>query len=141
MPSWAQSRQHLGFGVARPQGVLVLHCGQWLHCVGAPDGLRADLGQPEVRDLAGVDELPDGTSDVFDRHIRVDAVLVEQVDAICAQPYEHGVHDVADVVGTAVETCRTPVASMANPNLVAMTTWSRNGASASPTSSSLTNGP
>src|SRR5512132_3054348 len=37
-------------------------------------------------------------------------------------------------------TCR-PSASNRNPNLVAMTTWSRKGARASPTSSSFTNGP
>src|SRR5215211_363801 len=34
-----------------------------------------------------------------------------------------------------------PSASKRNPNLVAMTTWSRKGARASPTSSSFTNGP
>src|SRR5829696_1518901 len=37
-------------------------------------------------------------------------------------------------------TCR-PSASKRNPNLVAMTTWSRKGARASPTTSSFTNGP
>ena len=48
----------------------------------------------------------------------------------------------ADVLGAAGERrCCVPSASMSKPNLVAITTWSRTGASASPTSSSLTNGP
>ncbi len=36
---------------------------------------------------------------------------------------------------------RSPVGSRSNPNFVAITTWSRTGASASPTSSSFTKGP
>jgi len=35
----------------------------------------------------------------------------------------------------------TPFSSNANPNLVAIMTWSRNGSSASPTMSSFANGP
>ena len=48
------------------------------------DGGRGRLGQAEVPDLAGPDQLLDGAGDVLDRHVRVDAVLVEQVDVVGA---------------------------------------------------------
>jgi hypothetical protein len=68
-------------------------------------------------------------------------VLVEQVDPVGLQPLERRIGDPADVLGTAGQPDDLPFSSYANPNLVAITTWSRSGASASPTSSSLTNGP
>ena len=53
--------------------------------VGAADGRGAGLGQAEVPDLAGRDELLDRAGDVLDGHLRVDAVLVEQVDDVGAK--------------------------------------------------------
>ena len=48
--------------------------------MGAADGLHAGLRKTEVLDLAFGDQLLDGAGDVLDRHVRVDPVLVEQVD-------------------------------------------------------------
>ena len=84
MPSSAQRRQHLGLGVAGPQRVLALHRGDRVHGVGAADRAGAGLGQAEVADLARRDQLADGAGDVLDRHVRVDPVLVEQVDRVDA---------------------------------------------------------
>ena len=76
-------------------------------------------------------------------HVRVDPVLVVEVDGLDAEPLQRAVDDLLDHLGAA----RHPAArlaldgSMSQPNLVAITTWSRNGASASPTSSSLAYGP
>ena len=50
--------------------------------MGAADGLRAGLGQAEVLDLAFPDQVLHRARDVLDRHVRVDAVLVEQVDGV-----------------------------------------------------------
>ena len=47
--------------------------------------------------------------DVLDRHVRVDAVLVEEVDDLDAQPLQRGVTRLADVLGTAVHAGRLPV--------------------------------
>jgi len=43
--------------------------------VGAPDRLSSGLRQPEVLDLALGNQVLDGTGDVLDRHIRIDAML------------------------------------------------------------------
>ena len=68
-------------GLAPPQRVLALQRGDRLHGVGAADASHAGLGQAEVLDLAGLDEFLHRAGDVLDRHVGVDAVLVEQVDA------------------------------------------------------------
>ena len=52
-------------------------------------------------DLAGLDQLLDGAGDVLDGYVGVDAVLVEQVDGVDAQPLEGGVGDPLDVLGSA----------------------------------------
>jgi hypothetical protein len=70
-------------------------------------------------------------------------VLVQQVDVVGAQALEAALHRRADVLGwLLVPAPRWPVtASTLKPNLVAMTTCSRTGASASPSNSSLLHGP
>ena len=67
--------------------------------VGAPDDVNADLGQAEVADLACVDQLADGAGGLFDGYVGVEAVLVEQVDLLNAEPGERALDDLADVVG------------------------------------------
>jgi hypothetical protein len=109
--------------------------------MGAADRADAGLGHPEVVDLAGLDELLDGAGDVLDGDFRVDAVLVEQVDGVGPQATEGALDGGADVVRSAGDAVCLPFSSNANPNLVAMTTSSRTGCSASPTSSSLWKGP
>jgi hypothetical protein len=74
-------------------------------CTGvrAPDRLHARLGKPEVLDLAFLDQLPDRAGDVFDRHVRVDAVLVEQIDRVDLEPLERALDGLFDVLRPAVE--------------------------------------
>ena len=74
-------------------------------------------------------------------YLRVDAVLVEQVDGVNSEALERTVHGLPDVLGAAGEANLPAFGVEADPNLVALTTWSRRGARASPTSSSFTNGP
>ena len=71
--------------------------------MGAADRPDAGLGQPEVVDLAGLDELLDGAGDVLDGDVGVDAVLVEQVDGVGAQTPQRAVDRGADVVGPATD--------------------------------------
>jgi hypothetical protein len=80
-----------------------LQGGDGLDGVGAADGLGAGFGEAEVPDLAGGDEVFDGSGDVFDGDVGVDAVLVEEVDGVDVEALERGVGDLADVVGLAVE--------------------------------------
>ena len=58
--------------------------------------------RPKCRDLALRDELLDRAGDLLDRHVRVDAVLVEEVDVVGPQPLERGLGDLLDVLGAAV---------------------------------------
>ena len=64
--------------------------------------LDPGFGQAEVADLAGGDEVADGAGDVFDGDVRVDAVLVEEVDVVGAQPAQRVVGDLPDAFGSAV---------------------------------------
>jgi hypothetical protein len=59
--------------------------------MGTTDGPDARFRQAEMLHLAGRDQLLDGARDVLDRHIRVDAVLVEDVDAISLQALQAGI--------------------------------------------------
>ena len=78
-------------GLAPPQRIFALQGGNGLHGVGAADRLDAGLGQAEMLDLAFRDQLLDRAGHVLDRHVRVDPVLVEQVDRLDAEPLQRAV--------------------------------------------------
>lgn len=78
-------RQHVGLGATPDHRIFVLDRGKRQNRVRASDSLQARLGEPEMQNLALGDEILDRAGDVFDRHPRVDAVLVEQVNAVGAQ--------------------------------------------------------
>src|ERR1700704_959862 len=72
-------RENLAFGLTPPEGVLTLQRRNRLDRVRAANRRRSCLRQAEVLDLARGYEVLDGTSDVFDRHVGVDAMLIEEV--------------------------------------------------------------
>jgi len=55
-----------------------------MHRVGAADRGWAGLGQADVADLAFCDEISERADGVLDGRVRVDTVLVVQVDVISA---------------------------------------------------------
>ena len=63
--------------------------------MGSPDRLHARLGKAEVLDLALPDQVLHRARDVLDGHVRIDAVLIEQIDAIGLEPLERGLGDLA----------------------------------------------
>jgi hypothetical protein len=78
-----------------------------------------------VFDLAGIDQILNGTGDIFDRDVRIDPMLVEQIDAIGSESFQRCFGDFLDVFGTAVERrilALRSVRAMLNPNFVAITT-------------------
>ena len=104
----------------------------------AADVLYAGFGKPEMPNLAFLDQLLDRPGNIFDRHVGVDPVLVQQVDMSVRRRFSEP--------STAVRICCqllsiAPPPWMSRPNLVAMTTRSRMGSSASPTTSSFLYGP
>ena len=68
----------------------------------AADRLRARLGEAEVLDLAFLDQVLHRPRHVLDRHVRVDAVLIEEVDGVDPEPLERGLGHLLDVLGPAV---------------------------------------
>lgn len=64
------------------------------------------LRQAPVQDLAFRHQVLDRACHVFDRHCRVDAVLVEEIDAVGAQALQHALDHNLDVVRTAVQAGR-----------------------------------
>ena len=68
----------------------------------AADRLQAGLGQAVVKHLALRDQILDGPGHVLDGHLRIDAMLVEQVDAVGAQTPQLGLDHLPDVFGPAV---------------------------------------
>jgi hypothetical protein len=69
--------------------------------VRAADGLGGRFGHAEVLDLAGLDEVLDRARDVLDGHLRVDSVLVAEVDGLDAEPPQRAVDHLLDDLGTA----------------------------------------
>src|SRR6185369_12270882 len=104
-----ERRQHLAFRLSPPQRVLALQCRDGLNRVRATNRGHARFRQAEVPDLAFTNQIPHRSRDVFDRHVRIDAVLIEQIDSIGLEPLERRVRDFPDVRRPAVET-RLPAA-------------------------------
>jgi hypothetical protein len=71
--------------------------------VRAADRLHARLGETEVPHLARLDELLDGAGHVLDRDVRVDAVLVQQVDRVGAEPLQRALDTALDRLRATVE--------------------------------------
>jgi hypothetical protein len=57
----------------------------WLHRMSAANRLRAGFRQAEVLDLAFVNQRFDYAGDFLDRHVRINPMLVKQVDEIGLQ--------------------------------------------------------
>ena len=97
-----QRRQQLDLRAAPEQRILALHRGDGQHRVGAANGLHACFRQAEMLHLACGDQLLDRASDILDRHVGIDAVLIEQVDPVGTKAPEAGVRDRLDVLRAAV---------------------------------------
>src|SRR5262249_31609914 len=68
--------------------------------------LRRGLREADVADFAGLYELGHGADGFLDRHIRIDPVLVEEVDVADAEALERSVDRAPDVLGAAVDAAR-----------------------------------
>ena len=98
-----QDREDLGLEVPGEQRVLALQRRDRVHGVGPADRGSTGLRQPEVADLARLDEVLHRADGLLDRHVRVDPVLEVQVDVVDAEPLQRGVAGAADVLGRAVD--------------------------------------
>ena len=73
-----------------------------MHGVGAADRAGAGLGQADVADLAFGDQFGQGADRLLDGRVRIDTVLVVQVDVVGAEPLQGALDRDADVRRAAV---------------------------------------
>ena len=78
----AQQRNDARFEIALPQRVLALQRRDRMHRMRAPDGLLARFRYSEKSDLSFGHELRHVTDNFLDRHLGIDAMLIEQIDVI-----------------------------------------------------------
>jgi hypothetical protein len=99
----AEQRQELVLRITGPEGIFGLQRGDRMHGVSPPDCCGAGLGKADVADLALDHQLGQGADGVFDGCLRVDPVLVVQVDVVGAEPLQRPLDCDADARGAAVE--------------------------------------
>ena len=71
--------------------------------VRATDHRDTGLGHTVIFDLPRFHQLGDGTCHILDRNVGINAMLIEQVDAVGSQTLERGVSHLSDVLGPAVD--------------------------------------
>lgn len=86
-----------------------------MYRVRAPQGLRTRLGQPDMADLSGLHKLFQRPDRIFDRHLRIDPVLVVQVDVVDAQAPKGTLDRAAHVFRAPVERAAVRVAVAVEP--------------------------
>src|SRR5437764_12214889 len=74
-----------------------------MHGMSAAQRRRGRFGDAEVTHLARGDEFAHRAPRFFDRHTRVDAVLVIEVDAIDAEPFQRCVAGAVYVLRSAID--------------------------------------
>src|SRR5216684_758892 len=84
--------------VSPPQRVFALECSDRLNGMCATDGLHPCFRESEVLHLSLLDQLFHGAGDVFDRHVQIDTMLVEQIDRIHLEPLERRLRNLLDVL-------------------------------------------
>src|SRR6266508_1049620 len=94
--------QQLFFGTSPPQGVFALDRSDRLDGVGAADRAHAGFGHAEVLHFALRDQFLDRPRHVFDRHRRVDAMLVVEIHDVGFEPFQRTLDALPDALGATV---------------------------------------
>ena len=142
--SWSSSRSAtLPLPASRPQRVFALKRSDWLDGMGTTYRLHAGFREAEVLDLAFLDEVLHRSRHVFDRHVRVDAVLIERIDASTPRRPSEPLGDLLDVLRPAIQANppRPALGIEFEPELGGDHHLSAERSEALPTSSSFVNGP
>src|SRR5579875_2285410 len=101
-------RQHMLFRTSPPQRVFALHRRDWLDGVGAPNRFRCRFRKTEMLDLALLNQVLHRARHILDGNLRVDAVLIEQVNRLHTSSLERALGTLLDVFRPAVEPRQTP---------------------------------
>ena len=98
-----EGRQHFFFRASPPQRVFALNCRDRLDSVCATDGLHSWFRKSEMLHLALLDEVLHRSRYVFDRHVRINTVLIKQIDDIGLEPLERAFGNLLDVFWPTIE--------------------------------------
>jgi hypothetical protein len=104
-----ERRDDFSLRLSPPQRVFALERRHGLDFVRATNRLDAGFGEAEVPDLALLNEVLHGSGDIFNRHVGVDAVLIEEVDDIGLKSFQRGLGDLADVLRLAIDSSQWPL--------------------------------
>src|ERR1700740_1710282 len=101
---FAASRQHaVRFYITRPKRVLALQGRHRMDFRGAPKRFRPGFRQADRSDLARRNELGHGTNRFLDRNIRINAMLIIEVNRFDAQALKARVASAANIRGRTIE--------------------------------------
>src|SRR6266550_469971 len=82
--------------------ILTLHGRDRLNGVGAADRAHAGFGHAEVLHLALGNQFLDRARHVFDRHVRVDPMLIIEIHDVCPETLQRTLDALLDALGAAV---------------------------------------
>lgn len=74
-----------------------------LHRVSSPNGLRTGFRQAEILYFPFADQWLHRTGHLLDRHLGIDAVLIQQIDRLYPQALQRTFHRPANMLRTAVQ--------------------------------------
>src|SRR5438128_4703653 len=103
IPSSSRVGNTASFRVPPPERVFALNCRDRLNCVCATDGLRACFRKAKVLNLTFLNQFLHRSRHVFDGHVRVNTVLIEQIDGIDLESVERGLGDLLDAFGPTIQ--------------------------------------
>ncbi len=102
-PQLAADRQDVVFHKAAPQRIFGLQRRYRMHLVRPPDGVDARLRKSQEADLALLHQLFHRPDRVLDRHVRIDTVLVVEVDGLDPQPLKALFAGLDHIFGPAID--------------------------------------
>ena len=80
--------QHLWFRVSRPNRILALNCCDRMDRVCAANGLAPASERPKCLTFAGLNQIFHCAGDILDGHIRINAVLIKEIDDVGLEALE-----------------------------------------------------
>ena len=102
-PEFLQRRDHLRFRLPPPKRIFTLERSDGLNGVCAANGLHACFRKSEVFHLTFLNQLLHRSGDFFDWNVRIDTVLIEQVDDIGLETLQRSLGDLLDVLRAAIQ--------------------------------------
>lgn len=99
----AQERHDLRLQITFPERIFALQRAHRMDGMRAPDVRGPRFGESEKPYLAFTYQRAHRVCDLLDRHARIDAVLVQQVDAVGPEPAERCLGHLPDMFGAAVD--------------------------------------